>query len=281
MKVFGSISRLVAILFRKDSQDITLRPNQGTTYTAARDHQLPAGDTAHVLVSRTSTDTLTNKSIDADTNTITNIENADIKAGAAIDATKIHDGSVTNTEFGYIGGLTSDAQTQLNAKASTALSNLASVAINTTLVSDTDNTDDLGTAAIGWKEGFVNKVSMDSNSQTTSIQGSASASASVTYSLPPADGTGGFVLSTNGSGVLSWVSNVSSSSFVDDWDNADGATKVVTHNLGTLDIQVEIFDTDDGQTILVDSVVRTDANTLTLTASEAPAVTWRVTIIAV
>jgi hypothetical protein len=29
---------------------------------------------------------------------------------------KIHDGSVTNTEFGYIGGLTSDAQTQLNAK---------------------------------------------------------------------------------------------------------------------------------------------------------------------
>ena len=44
------------------------------------------------------------------------IVNADVNASAAIDATKIHDGSVTNTEFGYIGGLTSDAQTQLNAK---------------------------------------------------------------------------------------------------------------------------------------------------------------------
>lgn len=39
--------------------------------------------------------------------------------------------------------------------ANTALSNLASVAINTTLVSDTDNTDALGTAAIGWSDLFL------------------------------------------------------------------------------------------------------------------------------
>jgi hypothetical protein len=36
--------------------------------------------------------------------------------------------------------------------ANTALSNLASVAINTSLVSDTDNTDDLGSASIQWKD---------------------------------------------------------------------------------------------------------------------------------
>lgn len=36
--------------------------------------------------------------------------------------------------------------------ANTALSNLASVAINTSLVSDTDNTDALGSAAIGWSD---------------------------------------------------------------------------------------------------------------------------------
>jgi hypothetical protein len=35
---------------------------------------------------------------------------------AALDATKIGAGGVTSTEFGYIGGLTSDAQTQLNSK---------------------------------------------------------------------------------------------------------------------------------------------------------------------
>lgn len=35
---------------------------------------------------------------------------------SAIDATKIADGSVTNTEFQYLGGVTSDVQTQLNNK---------------------------------------------------------------------------------------------------------------------------------------------------------------------
>ena len=62
-----------------------------------------------------SADTLTNKTFDADGtgNSITNIENANIKAAAAIDATKIADGSVSNTEFQYINSLTSDAQTQI------------------------------------------------------------------------------------------------------------------------------------------------------------------------
>jgi hypothetical protein len=73
MKFFGSISRLVSLLFRQNSQDVTLRPNQGTTYSAARDVQLPPGDTDHVLSSATSTQTFTNKSISGSTNTITNV----------------------------------------------------------------------------------------------------------------------------------------------------------------------------------------------------------------
>ena len=44
--------------------------------------------------------------------------------------------------------------------ATTALSNLASVAINTTLVSDTDNTDALGTAAIAWSDLFLGNESV-------------------------------------------------------------------------------------------------------------------------
>ncbi len=52
---------------------------------------------------------LTNKTIDADLNTITNIENADIKAGAAIDASKLADGTVSNAEFQRIGALGSTA----------------------------------------------------------------------------------------------------------------------------------------------------------------------------
>lgn len=74
------------------------------------------GTSVNKVVSATSTDTLTNKTIDADGtgNSISNIENADIKAAAAIDASKIADGSVSSVEFQYLGGVTSDIQTQLN-----------------------------------------------------------------------------------------------------------------------------------------------------------------------
>lgn len=60
--------------------------------------------------------------------------NADINVAAAIDASKLADGSVSNAELQFINSLTSNAQTQLDGKANTALSNLASVAINTSLL---------------------------------------------------------------------------------------------------------------------------------------------------
>jgi len=44
------------------------------------------------------------------------VVNASIASGAAIDATKIADGTVTSTEFQYINTLSSNAQTQINAK---------------------------------------------------------------------------------------------------------------------------------------------------------------------
>lgn len=82
--------------------------------------------------------TLTNKTIDADSNTITNIENADIKAAAAIAVNKLaavtasralaSDGSgfitpsaTTATELGYVNGVTSAIQTQLDAKIAKSL----------------------------------------------------------------------------------------------------------------------------------------------------------------
>jgi hypothetical protein len=49
-----------------------------------------------------------------DNNAVTNA-----KVATGIDAVKLADGSVTNAEFQFIGGLTSDAQTQLNAKEAT------------------------------------------------------------------------------------------------------------------------------------------------------------------
>ena len=60
------------------------------------------------------TATLTNKNIDSDDNTITNIVDADIKSTAGIDARKLGNGDVTNTELSYINSLTTNVQTRLN-----------------------------------------------------------------------------------------------------------------------------------------------------------------------
>ena len=69
------------------------------------------------VATASSTTTFTNKTFDADGtgNSITNIENDNIKSGAAIDASKIHDGSVSNTEFGHLNGVNSNIQDQINA----------------------------------------------------------------------------------------------------------------------------------------------------------------------
>lgn len=92
-KIFGSWSELVSIIFREDGQNLTFRPNQSTSYNTDITIELPPGNNAAILVGEDNTQTLSNKSIDADQNTITNIDNADIKAGADIDRSKIDAGT--------------------------------------------------------------------------------------------------------------------------------------------------------------------------------------------
>lgn len=98
------------------------------------------------VVTETSTDTLTNKSIDSDNNTITNLVNADIKASAAIAFSKmenlttaralVSDGSgdvsvsdVTSTEIGHLDGVSSNLQTQLDNKAAKSFAIAQAVAL--------------------------------------------------------------------------------------------------------------------------------------------------------
>ena len=73
-------------------------------------------DTAHIADSQITTAKIGDSQVTSAKIADGTIVNADINASAAIDATKIADGSVSSTEFQYINSLTSNAQTQLDAK---------------------------------------------------------------------------------------------------------------------------------------------------------------------
>ena len=130
------------------------------------------------LITASSTDTFTNKTIDADGtgNSITNIEDANIKAAAAIDATKIADGSVTSTEFQYINTLSSNAQTQIDSRQATIDS---SARLNANLVGDgsVDNTE------FGYINGVTSAIQTQINTATTDIATKASAGFAVAMAI--------------------------------------------------------------------------------------------------
>lgn len=106
-------------------------------------------------------------------------------------------------------------------------------------------------------------------------------SSDLALTLPGGYGTSGQVLSTNGSGSLSWVDaagggDVNGATVT--WLAADGLTKTVTHSLGSADLDISIFDNDNNELITVGSITVIDTNSILITSSEAPANSWRVVV---
>ena len=146
------------------------------------------------------------------------IVNADINGSAAIDATKIHDGTVSNTEFGYLNGVTGAIQTQIDGKQAsdaelTAIAGLTSAAdkgiqftgsgtaatydltaAGKALLDDADasaqrTTLGLGTAAtLDVGTGANNIVQLDGSSRLPAVDGSQ------LTNLPSAGATQGFAI---------------------------------------------------------------------------------------
>lgn len=116
-----------------------------TTITGSQtvNRVLTLPDATDTLVGKATTDTLTNKSIDATTNTISNIANAEIKAGANIDVAKLGTGVVDNTEFNYLNGVT--GQLSGNAQSATlqnkTLDNTNAITVKDNSFTMQDNAD--------------------------------------------------------------------------------------------------------------------------------------------
>jgi hypothetical protein len=108
------------------------------------------------------------------------IVNADINASAAIDATKIHDGTISNTEFGYLNGVSSAIQTQLDAKlvkasnlsdltsASTARTNLG---LGTIATQDANNVSVSGGSITGLGDPSVSSEAATKNYVDQAVAG--------------------------------------------------------------------------------------------------------------
>lgn len=227
MKIFGSWSELFSVVFRKNSQAQTVRPNQATTLTASRDLQFPPGDTDHVLVSATSTQTLTNKTLTSPVvNSPTGITKGDVGLG-----------NVDNTS-----DATKDAAT--------------ATLTNKTIASPTVTGTLLLQNATGAQPELALSEDPDNGTNKVTIKAPATLAADYTLTLPVDDGTANQVLQTDGSGVLSWATAASSSVAT-----ADGVTAgtVKTHvpevhiaNKTVTGADYTILDNDGYQTVYVD-----------------------------
>ena len=123
---------------------------------------------------------------------------------ASVDATKIADGSVSDTEFQYIGGLTSDAQTQIDAKGAGTLTAVT------------------GTTPVNSSGGTTPAISIDN--ATTSATGAASFS-SDNFSV-----TAGAVSIKDNGVAVDELADIARGSII--YGNASAATAELTKGVG-------------------------------------------------
>lgn len=293
----GVTSAIQTQLDAKQPDVLTTRGDliyRDATNTTAR---LPVG---------TANDVLTTDGIDVG---YSKLFDANIDATAAISLSKLatvtasraleSDGSglitpsaVTSTELGYLSGVTSAIQTQLDAKIADSILTTRGDLIYR------DATNTTARLPLGVNNSVLVSAGLDASYQFIA-DANIGASAAIQFSKMQ-DLTVNRALESNGSGDVSvsavtstelgYLSGVTSAiqtqldaksdiqSFTATWLNADGTTKVVTHNLGTRAIAITIYDDSTFETIYPDTEIRTDTNTLTLTAAVAPSVSWSVLI---
>jgi hypothetical protein len=106
----------------------------GSGLTALRTYVFP--DSSGIVVLHNATQIISNKTLDADANIITNIDNNEIKSNAGIGVTKLSTGIVDNTEFNYLNGTTSNIQAQLDSKGPSRVRLASDIVVTTNVIQD-------------------------------------------------------------------------------------------------------------------------------------------------
>ena len=188
--------------------------------------------------------------------TIDNGVVTDAKLSTGIDAAKIADGSVSNAEFQYIGGLTSDAQTQINAKQATITgaattitsSDLTASRAVTSSATGKIEVSSVTSTELGYVSGVTSAIQTQIDGKQATITGGAT-------SITSSDLTVSRALVSDGSGKVA-VSDVTSTEL----GYLDGVTSAVQTQL---DNKIAKFDgtTYDVNALAVVSQAEYDALT--------------------
>jgi hypothetical protein len=243
------------------SQENTLNPkmveivpggnaNTKTTLTTSQtsDHTITFPDAPGTVVLKDTTDTLTSKTIDAASNTISNLADANIKAGANIALNKLNpltvskvavtDGSgvlttanTTPTEINYVSGVTSSLQTQLNNKAAKDLSNiLPTTAINVNAQRITNGADPVNPQDFATKN-YIDNAGSGANTTLSNLTSPTAINQSL---IPGVNKT----LGTTGSAWSSLtVENIYGTSIGDNFDVTNRRLKDTGNNI-SIDYQI-------------------------------------------
>jgi hypothetical protein len=189
MKLYGLLERLTKLkLF--NSQEVSVEPNAqtGSAKTITIPDMSPA---SQAVVLADQAQTLSNKTIDADQNTITNIENADIKVGAAIDKAKISGTALTAADVGTVTSTIIANETIVNADIALNAA-IAGTKISPDFGSQTiQTTGNITTSGTITANGVGSKLYVDVNSPAAAVEIRQVGTGNALSVLDDASGPGG------------------------------------------------------------------------------------------
>ena len=169
------------------------------------------------------------------------IVDADVNASAAIDASKIHDGTVSNTEFGYLNGVSSAIQTQMDTKITAS------------------STDTLTNKTINTASNTITIVEADISDLGSYI--TASSTNTLTNKTFDANGTGNSLSNVEVADLASGVLDTDISSVSGSDDTLASAKAIKTYVDAQVTAQDLDFQADTGGALSIDL----DSETLTFT----------------